>query len=179
MGLRGYLAKRLINTVILIIFVITLNFVIFELMPGVQGAIENLIGRAGVRDPHEVDRLLQLWNLCSGLDPEGNCIPKPVLDRYAAYARNMLTFQFGISFQTGNEVLYDMVSTGRLVNTFLLLGISTTISLAIGVLLGVLVAARRGSLFDSGWVITSLVTFSLPTFWMGLLFIAVFGRVLG
>src|SRR3990170_7375940 len=107
MGLRGYLAKRLINTLILIVFVVTLNFVIFELMPGVQGAILNLIGRPGYRPPHEVDRLLNLWNLCSGFDAEGNCIPTPVLDRYAAYLRNMLTFQFGISFQTGNDVLYD------------------------------------------------------------------------
>src|SRR3990170_4069287 len=179
MGLRGYLAKRLINTVILIVFVITLNFVIFELMPGVQGAINNLIGRATVRDPLAADKLLAQYNLCSGFDAEGNCIPKSIFERYAAYFYNMITFQFGISFQTGNEVLHDMISTGRLVNTVFLLGISTAVSLAIGVFLGVLVAARRGSLFDQGWVITSLVTFSLPTFWMGLLFIALFGRILG
>ncbi len=179
MGLRGYLAKRLINTAILVIFVISLNFVIFELMPGVQGAINNLIGRATVRDPNAADKLLAQYNLCSGFAPDGSCIPKSIFERYAAYFYNMITFQFGISFQTGNDVLYDMVSTGRLVNTVLLLGISTAVSLVIGVLLGVLVASRRGSLFDSGWVVTSLITFSLPTFWMGLLFIALFGRVLG
>ncbi len=180
MGLRGYLLKRLINTVILVIFVITLNFIIFQLMPGTQGVIANLIQNPRLTDRTVVERLLKLYDLCSGFDPTtGNCIAKPIADRFIKYFGNMVTFQFGISFQTGQPVLHDMISTGRLVNTLTLLGVSTALSLVIGIFLGVFVAAKRGSLFDTGWVITSLITFSLPTFWMGLVFILIFAQHLG
>ena len=176
MGLRGFIAKRLLNTLILIVFVITVNFVIFELMPGVQGAILNLVSSPrNNQNPTEVQRLLVLYNLCTGF-VDGKCVPKPVWDRFVAYFFNMLTLQFGDSFQTGNPVLHDMIQTGRLENTLLLLGISTVMSLLIGTLLGVIVARKRGTFFDSGAVTTSLVTFSLPTFWIGLVLIIVFSQ---
>ena len=43
MGLRGYFLKRTANTILLIVFVIFLNFVIFELMPGQQGSFDTLV----------------------------------------------------------------------------------------------------------------------------------------
>jgi len=49
-------------------------------------------------------------------------------------------------------------------------------SLLIGTLLGVIVARKRGTFIDSGAVTTSLVTFSLPTFWIGLVLIIVFSQ---
>ena len=99
MGLRGFIAKRLLNTLILIVFVITVNFVIFELMPGVQGAILNLVSSPrNNQNPTEVQRLLVLYNLCTGF-VDGKCVPKPVWDRFVAYFFNMLTLQFGDSFQ--------------------------------------------------------------------------------
>ncbi len=177
MGLRGYLLKRTVNTVILIVFVIVLNFVIFQLMPGVQGAIANLISNPRRTDNTQVERLLKLYNICKEF-VNGECVPNSLWDRFTTYFTNMLTFQFGESFQTGKPVLHDMITTGRLVNTLVLLGVATAISLVIGTLLGVVAASRRGSLFDGGSVIVSLITFSLPTFWMGLIFIMVFAQQL-
>lgn len=180
MGLRTYLIKRTINTIILVAFVIALNFVIFQLMPGTQGAIANLISNPKLTDKTVVERLLKLYDICQSFDAAtGQCVPTPIWNRFGKYFINMLTFQFGISFQTGQPVMHDFIQSGRLVNTLILLGVATTISLVVGTLLGVLVAARRGSVFDSGWVTTSLVTFSLPTFWMGLLFIMIFAQRLG
>lgn len=180
MGLRGYLLKRLVNTIILVVFVIIINFIIFELMPGLQGAIANLISNPRLnQDPAAQQRLFKLYQICSGFTASGQCIPTPVWTRFSAYFVNMLTFRFGDSFQTSQPVLHDMIATGKLANTLLLLGTATALSLLIGTLLGVLVSARRGSVFDHGWVTTSLVTFSLPTFWMGLVFILVFAQYLG
>jgi ABC-type dipeptide/oligopeptide/nickel transport system permease component len=179
-GLRGYLLKRLVNTIILIIFVIVLNFFIFELMPGTQGSIGILVQNPhGVQNPEVVTRLLLLYGFCKGFDAHGGCIPTTIWDRFGTYFMNMITFNFGISFATQHPVLQDMISSGRLVNTLTLLGTATVISLIIGVLLGVLVAARRGSFFDSAWVTTSLITYSLPTFFMGLLALAIFAQWLG
>ena len=178
LGLRGYLLKRLFNTLILIIFVITLNFVIFELMPGLNGAIINLISNPRANtNPAEKEHLMQLYGICQSF-VNNVCIPYPIQNRFWTYFVNMITFNFGDSFQTGQTVLHDMIITGKLENTLVLLGTATALSLLIGTLLGVLVASRRGSLVDSGWVTTSLVTYSLPTFYMGLIFILLFAQVL-
>jgi ABC-type dipeptide/oligopeptide/nickel transport system permease component len=63
-------------------------------------------------------------------------------------------------------------------NTLILEGISTVFSILIGVVMGVVAAHKRGGLFDSASVITSLIAFSLPTFWLGLLLIAAFHGIL-
>ena len=178
MGLRGYLLKRAINTIILVIFVIALNFIIFELMPGTQGAITNLVQNPRVHNPEVINHLYLLYGFCKGFDASGNCIPTTILDRFSRYFVSMITFNFGNSYTSGTPVLDEMIGTGKLVNTLLLLGISTALSLVIGIFLGVYAAAKRGTLFDSGWVTTSLITFSLPTFFMGLLFILVFAQQL-
>ncbi|TMI28373.1 ABC transporter permease [Candidatus Bathyarchaeota archaeon] len=172
--------KRVLNTVLLIVFVITLNFIIFELMPGTQASISNLVQNPRVFDPTQVARLLKLYNFCKEVTITGphsyNCVPTTIWDRFSAYFVNMITFNFGDSFQTNKPVLHDMIQTGRLVNTLTLLGVATTVALLIGTLLGVVAAAKRGSIFDSGSVTLSLITFSLPTFWMGLLFIMIFAN---
>jgi peptide/nickel transport system permease protein len=177
-GFRLYLIKRLINTVILLVFVIVLNFAIFELLPGTQGAIANLIQNPRV-SPETLKHLEIVYGICSGFDASGKCIPASVWDKFTVYFFRMITFNFGTSQQTGNPVLYDIVNTGRLVNTLLLLGISTAIALIIGILLGVVAASRRGGLFDSSSVVVSLTTYSLPTFFIGLVFILVFAASLG
>ncbi len=173
MGLRGYIAKRSINTVILLFFVITLNFAIFELMPGSQGAIEILASSGKLKTQAQYERLLNMYNLCSKFE-NGVCTPNTWWDRYVAYVWNMLTFQFGISYQTGHDVTEDLVQSGRLENTLLLIGVSTVLSMIIGVVLGVGAAYWRGRLFDTVNVTSSLIFFSLPTFWLGIMLLFVF-----
>ena len=177
MGLCRYLLKRTVNTAVLVVFVVVINFLIFDLLPGTQGIIAAFLGNPR-RDPAAIDRILTKWGLCQGLDEFGECIPTDLWTRFSRYFVNILTFQFGDSMQTGKPVLDDVIGSGRLANTLTLLGTATVISLIVGTVLGVLVAARRGSLFDGGWVVTSLITFSLPTFWMGLIFIMVFAQQL-
>src|SRR3989442_1833434 len=72
-----------------------------------------------------------------------------------------------------------MVTSGKLVNTLLLLGVSSVLSIIIGVFLGVIAARKRGGIFDNISVTSSLTTFSLPTFWMGLVLILIFSYWLG
>jgi len=86
----------------------------------------------------------------------------------------MITFNFGNSFQTGDPITQDMIQTGRLTNTLLLIGVSSVIALALGIFLGVISAKKMGSVLDSSLVTTSLVTFSLPTFWIAMVLVLVF-----
>jgi len=168
LGLRSFLIKRIAYTILLVFFVILLNWVIFEAMPGVSGQLYSVLGVPNRLGAGEYQKQLALY----GLD-------KPYWTRFYLYIVNMLTFQFGYSYQSNQAVASQLISSGRLVNTLTLLGASTVISIIFGVLLGILVSRKRGSGLDNFWVTSSLTTFSLPTFFMGILLIFVFADVLG
>jgi peptide/nickel transport system permease protein len=167
LGLRGYIARRLVYTIVLTFFVIILNWIIFQAMPGVTGAIAAIQGNPRV-PPQGYQTLINRYGL--NADP---------WTRFVNYFWAMLTFNFGNSYNTQHLVLTDMISTGRLANTLLLLGSSTVLSIIVGVFLGVLAARRRGGIVDNVAVTASLTTFSLPTFFMGIIFIVIFAVGLG
>ncbi|TMH96588.1 ABC transporter permease [Candidatus Bathyarchaeota archaeon] len=160
--MRGYIVRRLVYTIVLTLFVIVLNWVIFQAMPGVQGAIAALQGNPRAT-PQGFITLQNRYGL--------NASPET---RFLNYFWSMLTFNFGNSYNTQHLVLTDMISSGKLANTLLLLGSSTVLSIVIGIFLGVLAARRRGGVVDNVAVTASLTTFSLPTFFMGIIFLSVF-----
>lgn len=131
-------------------------------MPGLQGNFYLLFSRARLQ-PAQYNQLVQQYGLNEN-----------VYVRFGDYVRNLLTFNFGYSYTDGQSIGSEVISSGRLTNTLLLLGTSSIISIIIGVLLGIVIAPRRGSSLDNFWVTASLVTYSLPTFFMGLILILVF-----
>lgn len=163
MSLRTFLAKRVIYTVILIFFVIILNWIIFEAMPGVNGALYSVLGQTGRLPANEYQRQLDLY----GLD-------KPYWVQFYDYVKNMLTFQFGFSYHSNKDVTQEMITSGRLVNTLELIGSSTMMALVIGTVAGVFVSRRRGSTADTLATTTSLATLGLPVFFTGTLLIFLF-----
>ncbi len=157
--------KRVIYTVVLIFFVIILNWIIFEAMPGVNGALYAVLGQSGRLPPGEYQRQLALY----GLD-------KPYWVQFYDYVRNMLTFQFGFSSRSNLDVTSEMIQSGRLVNTLLLLGTSTLMALLVGTVAGVVISRRRGSTMDTFATTTSLATLGLPVFFTGTLLIYIFAE---
>jgi peptide/nickel transport system permease protein len=55
------------------------------------------------------------------------------------------------------------------------MGASLIVSIIIGMLFGVLAAARRDTVFDSGSTVVFLVAYALPVFWIGVLILYYFG----
>src|SRR5947209_989129 len=172
MTLRAYIARRLAYTLVLVLFVIVLNWIIFQLMPGVQGSISSLIGKASAGGGVTNEQFYQKYISQYGLD-------QPPLNRFATYFWDMLTFNFGTSFQTSHPVIQDIIQSGRLENTLILLGSSTVLSIVIGIFLGIVAAWKRGGAIDNFWTSASLSTFSLPTFWIVISFILIFSLSLG
>ncbi len=168
MSLRSYLLKRLVYTVVLIFFVIVVNWLIFLALPGLTSAQYTLIANRGKVTQAQYDQL----NAQLGLD-------KDPLTRFLDYVRSMLTFHFGYSYTSNLDVATEMISSGRLMNTLILIGSSTVAAIVIGVLLGILSARKRGSTSDSFLVTTSLTTYSLPTFYIGIILILLLAYNLG
>ncbi|SRR5213594_2218347 len=159
MGLRSYLLKRTVNTAILIVFVILLNFIILAVMPGSAGSIDLIASNPRLTQEQKAAAILRegfRYGIYCAVDKDGNGVPCPIWTKFERYFVQMITFQFGNSYTTGNSVIHDAVSSGKLVNTLLLLGTSSIIAIVIGVFLGVIAARKRGSVFDSSMVTGAL-----------------------
>lgn len=164
MGFKTYLAKKFVYLLILIYFVISLNFVIFMLMPGDPTAV--FAGAARLSDPVALEAVRARFHLNESM-----------WVRYVSYISNMVTFYFGYSFYSG-KLVSDGIGS-RLANTLALVGLSTVLSISLGTLLGVIASAKRGKLFDTANVTVSLMFFSVPSFWIGMLLLSIFSNWLG
>jgi peptide/nickel transport system permease protein len=158
-GRARYLGTKLAQMLVTLLAVATFNFLLFHVLPGDPIRLQ---ARAGNLQPADIARLKELY----GLDQ-----PLPV--QYLVYLRDLATGNLGLSF-TYHQPVADILAQ-RIANTMQLLTLATVLVLVIGVVAGVLAASRRGSRVDAGTVTTSLVFWSLPTFWTGLVLIFVFG----
>lgn len=155
----AYILKKLGQVFITLFAVATFNFLLFRILPGDP---IRLIARAGRLSPDAVERLRQLF----GLD-------KPLAVQYLYYLRNIATGELGISVTYRRPVA--AILQERITNTLILLAAATVIVILIGVVAGVIAAARRGTRVDQSLVVTSLIFWSLPTFWTGLILVIILG----
>jgi peptide/nickel transport system permease protein len=151
------LLKKTGQVLIMLLAVASFNFILFRVLPGDP---IRLIARAGHLSPDAIDRLRQTF----GLD-------RPLSIQFLFYLRNIFTGELGISYTYRRPVA--VILQERIINTLILLFAATIIVVVIGVVAGVIAAARRGTRIDSSLVITSLIFWSLPTFWTGLVLIII------
>ncbi len=161
-GLREFVTRRLINSVILVAGAITFNFFVFRLMPGDPVAII-LSGTMRANQQALADALRAMW----GLD-------QPMIVQFILYVQNMLNFNFGNSFSEGFRPVIEAI-VARLPNTLLLMGTAAIMTIILGVITGITAASNRGGGIDLGMVVTTLTMYSMPTFWLGMMFILLFG----
>lgn len=79
---------------------------------------------------------------------------------------------FGYSIDTG-EAVTDRIIRAAL-PTFILAAFALVIWITVAVLMGVLAAVKRYSLFDQFATIFAYVGFAMPTFWLGIMLIFIF-----
>jgi peptide/nickel transport system permease protein len=154
-----YLARKVLQLVVLLFAVVAFNFLLFRVLPGDP---IRLYARSGRLTPDVVAQLRAVF----GLD-------KPVWEQFLIYLKGLLHGDMGFSYTYRRPVAQIMGE--RLVNTFVLLTAATILVTVLGIVLGVWAASRRGSKVDSSTVISSLVTWSMPTFWTGMLLLFAFG----
>ncbi|MBK7320787.1 MAG: ABC transporter permease [Anaerolineales bacterium] len=156
-----------------ILFVIILNFFLFRILPGDPA-------RAGVRDPRLKKESIEILRVRFGLDKPiincfeslnpikvGSCDVNPLDTQFFIYVRNLLQGELGFSYHT-NRPVGELLSE-RLWNTVLLIGAGQILAIIIGVIFGIVAAWKARTSIDRVAVISSLVAWSLPTFWLGII----------
>lgn len=153
--MREYLIKRIIVSLIIIFIIATLQFIIFQVVSPV-----NPVDMYMIADPKFKPEMRELLIRNFGFD-------QPMHIRYLNYIRNMFTWNFGFSFQSGMPIANEL--SWRLVNTVLLLGIALVVTIMVGVPLGILAASRRGTKVDVLAIGSGIFTWGVPTFFIQLL----------
>ncbi len=165
--------RKLAWALFTILFVILLNFFLFRVLPGDPA-------RAGVRDPRLKKEAIEALRVRFGLDKPvincfeslnpvrwGDCGVNPLDTQFFIYVRNLLQGELGISYHTNRAV--GEVLAERLWNTVLLIGAGQILAIILGVMFGVFAAWKARTALDYGAVMASLVAWSLPTFWLGII----------
>lgn len=167
-----YLLKKLFWAVLSILFVVVLNFFLFRVLPGdATKAVKNPRLTAQARAAMEVRFGLDkpIINCVESLNPfrAGDCMIDPMETQFFIYVRNLSQGDFGLSFST-NRPVSELLGE-YLLNTILLIGIGQVISILFGIILGLLAAWKSRTALDYGALVFSLIAWSLPTFWLGIM----------
>ena len=166
MNLRRFLLRKAIYVVLTVFFIASLNFVIFQVLPGDPTRV--LLPRGGTSNATANEnlrvQLLHEW----GLD-------LPVTSRYFIYFKNLLLGNLGttITYLGGGRPVLDVILP-RLVTTLVLVGVATAVTMWLGMVIGRVSGWRRGRLTDVVITISSLFGYSMPSFWVSLVLIFFF-----
>ena len=103
-------------------------------------------------------------------------LDQPLHVQFARYLLDIVRGEFGRSLKTQRPVLDEIVP--RLGNTALLAVLSTLFAVAVGLLAGIVAAARRNSTFDHATMVVAMIGVSTPSFYLGIVLIVVFAVML-
>jgi peptide/nickel transport system permease protein len=180
-----FIIRRLIQSVVLLFFVSILIYVILNIVPG--GPFDLLkLSNPRLGQSH-IDRLNALLDLDKPLLPGQYCpkvagVQQPCrLDqgRYVRWLGRVVKGDLGQSWTLKPGVPVIELIWNRLGYTVLLMGLSTLLAILLAVPIGIFSAVKQYSAAD--YTVTALAFFgqSMPTFWTGLMAIAIFSVALG
>ncbi|WP_108482062.1 ABC transporter permease [Oceaniglobus ichthyenteri] len=158
-----YILNRLGQSIILLVIVSIIGFSVLHLTPG--GPLSQYALTPGMTQ-EAMDRISEQMGL-----------NRPLPVQYLDWAWRLLQGDWGTSYRDNQPVL-DVIGR-HLFATFLLMGSSTVISIAIGTWIGIRGATHRYSVFDYTATVGAMIALSIPTFWFGLVAIYLFSLKLG
>jgi len=160
-----YLARRIVQTLVTIAFILILNFLLFRMMPGSPE-------RVLFRNPNISAAVLAEARARWGLD-------KPLIpDQLAAYVRSTVTGDLGYSLKFRGQSVTEVIAS-RIWPTVILFGLGEIIAIILGLSLGSYSGWKRGGPVDYFGNGLSLILYSMPYFLIGMLLLLVFATTLG
>ncbi|MDA8075214.1 MAG: ABC transporter permease [Actinomycetota bacterium] len=150
----GYLIRRVIQAVIVVLGVVVIVFLLSRLIPG--GEAHAVLG------PKATPALVREFNHANGFT-------QPLWVQFWHYLIGLPLLHLGYSYKY-TEPVWDVIST-RLPKTLVLVGTSTLLALAVAVPLGVLQVVRKNKPSDYALTGLAFVLYSMPSFFLGTLLI--------
>ncbi len=156
----GFLLRRLAASLLLLLLVLTFTFFFLRLLPG--DPIHLFEGQRLTLAQQE--RLKEIYGL-----------NRPLPEQYLAWISSVARWDWGTSLSQNRPV--STVLREALPATAMLALAGLAIEYALALLLGIASALRRGSALDHTVRILTLILFSQPVFWLGLMMILLFSYV--
>lgn len=157
-----YIGRRLIMFIPVMVGVVFLTFLIAQITPGDPAALAlGPMATAG-----------QIGELRSRLG-----LDDPFLTQFFHYLARVSRGDLGLSIRGQTPVIQEILL--RLPSTLELTGLAMLLAIVMGVGAGLAAAMSRKRSVDGAVMVTALVGMSLPSFWLAIMLIAVFGVRLG
>jgi peptide/nickel transport system permease protein len=160
-----YIAKRLLFMAPLLVGITIICFGVMHLAPGSPTDLQTQMNPRASAEAQA--RLRAMYDL-----------DKPLHQQYWIWVKKLAVLDLGQSFSTDHRPVADKIFE-RLPITILLNVLSLILILAIAIPIGVLSAVRQNSLFDKLTSVFVFIGFAMPTFWLALLLMILFGVQLG
>ncbi len=156
-----YLGRRLLELVPVFFGVLLVVFAISHLTPGDPALV--MLGERAT--PEAIEHLRQEL----GLD-------KPLPVQFSLYISRAIRGDLGRSIQSNERVIVELGQ--RFPATIELTFAAMLIASTVGILTGMVAAARQNSWFDGTSMVVALFGFSMPIFWLGIMLILLFAAFL-
>ena len=160
--MRGYVWKRSLFAVATIFVALSVNFVLFRVLPG------DAVTRIS-RVPNASPALRQALEAEFGLD-------KSVWQQYLLYIQQLFQGNLGVSFANRQPVLGNLLEAFG--NTLPMVAVGTILAIVIGIAVGVYSAVRRGSIGDHLSTNVAVLFYAFPTQFLGMMLLILFAGVL-
>lgn len=161
-ALLGYVARRLIWTLPTLLLVAFVVFVIVRLIPGDPAQI--ILGDAA--SPEQVAALRAQY----GLD-------RPIFVQFALWLGRAVHGDLGRSITDGQAVLPLLIERFQVSAMIVFIGVGLATLIAVPA--GLIAAWKQNGPFDIAIVAGATLLLSIPSFWLGLILLLVFGLKLG
>ncbi|MFA7083989.1 MAG: ABC transporter permease [Arcobacteraceae bacterium] len=150
--------KKLLYLIIMLFIISLISFIAINLAP-------NSFFASGELNPNITPESIEHLKTIYGLD-------KPLYVQYFSWVFAILQLDFGISFASGQMVKEEILN--RIPITLTLNIISIVLVFVLSLYLGIKSALRKNSFFDRFSSQLSLLSFSMPSFYLALLLVLVF-----
>lgn len=160
--MAGYLWKRTLFALVTIFVALTVNFVLFRVLPG------DAVTRVS-RVPNASPELRAALEAQFGLD-------KPLWEQYLRYLEQLGHGNLGVSFTTRQPVLDNLMEAFG--NTLPMVATGTVIAIVLGIAVGVYGAVRRNTVGDHLSTGIAVAFYAFPTQFLGMMLLILFAGVL-
>lgn len=162
----GFILRNIGKFVLLMIAVSMVTFVLVSVSP--IDPVQANVGQAAYVNMSEAKRaqLAEYWG-----------VNTPLWERYVQWAADFVRGDMGMSLRFNAPV--SEVIASRALNSLALMAVAWVVSGVLGFALGILAGANRGRFVDRIVKGYCFLLASVPTFWLGLVFLIVFSVGLG